>query len=134
MLIYWVGVGIIGLLAIPKLILIGGPTMAALVPAYAIGFGVWWLTGLALMAALSVLECPKCEYPLSGEGWVVVAGPCLVFGASHVYSFFSNYLGRGEYRAAHPEQVLIEAFERVVPALIASFVGVTLGLVTMQHV
>jgi hypothetical protein len=134
MLIYWVEVGIIGLLAIPKLILIGGRTMAAVMPAYAIGFGVWWLTGLALMAAFSVLECPTCGDLLSGEGWAVVAGPCLVFGASHVYSFFHNYLGRGEYRAAHPKQVLVEVFERVVPTLIASFARVALGPVTMQHV
>jgi hypothetical protein len=132
MLAYWVEVGVIGLLAIPKLILIGGRTMAAVMPAYVIPFGIWWLTGLPLMAVINNLEGHSGQKLSSSEGWAAVAGPSLAFGATHIWSFFHNYLGRGEYRASHPRDVLVEVFERMAPTLIATFAGVALGLAAMH--
>ncbi|WP_146398306.1 DUF6498-containing protein [Pseudobythopirellula maris] len=55
------------------------------------------------------------------SGWLLLAFAALA--SSHLYSFFTNYLGRGEYRRTTPPDLMAQPYGRVVALHMAIVLG-----------
>lgn len=69
--------------------------------------------------------------PLAGPNLGVLAAGAIGLAISHGFSFWTNYLGRGEYRTLSPSQVMIQPYGRLVimhlTILLGAFVSIFLG-------
>jgi hypothetical protein len=129
---YWLENGVVGLLAIPKILLAnpseptttaGHSSSAKIVLAifFPIHYGIFWvvhgvfvffLTGLAAAGALGMFGASDVVgNVVAAPSLLLVAGALL---ASHLTSFFVNYLGRSEYLRTTPAGQAIRPYARVV--------------------
>jgi hypothetical protein len=99
----------------------------ALIGFFVLHYGIFWVvhgvfvflmpifagvsSGVADPAAPGFGFGPMDFGPLPLEGLGLSAG---LLGASHVVSFFTNYLGRGEYRRVTPESQMMSVYGRVI--------------------
>jgi hypothetical protein len=104
-----------------------GMTRGPLIGFFVLHYGIFWVVHgifvflMPLFAGLSTFTPdptapgfgvgPMDFGPLPLDGLLLAAG---LLSASHVLSFFANYLGRGEYRRATPAGQMMSVYGRVI--------------------
>ena len=157
LILYWLENGIIGLLAIGRILraegelpppgvrvkLAGSATAsrAVLVPFFLMHYGLFWLVHGIFVFTLPLF------FGLSGAGAVAPPGPrwdAIAFAAaglaiSHGASFYLNYIGRREYLTTSPSAQMMAPYGRVLilhltiifGALVSMFMGSPVGAVAV---
>ncbi len=158
--LYWAENGIVGVINILKILLAEGTdtpdtgsmritengravqnlTRLGTAGFFCLHYGIFWvvhgvfvftflpaMTGLGTPGAVPddpFTGFPTVDIPLFGAGVVALA-------VSHGVSFWTNYLGRGEYRTLSPAEVMIQPYGRLVimhlTIIVGAFVSIFLG-------
>lgn len=107
---------------------IAGMGQAAVIGFFVMHYGIFWVVHgvfvflLPVFAGLSTgsQQGPMDFGPLPPDG-LLLSG--LLLAASHTVSFFTNYLGRGEYLRATPIGQMMSVYGRVVALHVTILVG-----------
>lgn len=156
--LYWVENGIVGLWNIAKIMKAEGPVPASapaaarLIPRagvasfFVVHYGIFWVVhGIFVLVALPAFgnfSAGGLAPPALGEPGLLVPGirariDLVAFGAiwlaiSHGISYWTVFLGRGEYRRVSPQQQAQAPYGRLlvlhVTIVFGAFVSVTLGI------
>lgn len=140
LVLYWIESGIVGALNVLKIAaargtglgvagnrvalrmkgLAGGMVRGALIGFFIFHYGMFWMVHgifvflLPVFAGMSSAEdgsfAPADFGPLPLDGLALSA---LALAASHVVSYFTNYLGRGEYLTVSPQEQMMSVYGRV---------------------
>jgi hypothetical protein len=134
LLLYWAENVVVGLLAVARMLSIapgdgfGWVAKTFLVPFFLVHFGLFTLAHGVFV--LLFFNPDQRSGALADPGyWLGVLDdhslwPALaMLGASHAFSFASNFIGRGEYRLASVRQQMIEPYQRLLPLHVAVIVG-----------
>ncbi len=109
--LFWIETLIIGILNIPKIIIFHRWKATGIVPFFILHFGGFMFVHLMFIVALFLMKLSPGETyhgPLNDFGtmistlvgyahflWISI----LALALSHLYSFFTNYIGNGEYKS-----------------------------------
>jgi hypothetical protein len=141
LVLYWIESGIVGALNVARIAaargssfgiggnritirmsgFAGGLARGALIGFFIFHYGMFWVVHgvfvflLPVFAGMSSVTdgsfAPADFGPLPLDGLVLSA---LALAASHVVSYFSNYLGRGEYLRVSPQEQMMSVYGRVI--------------------
>lgn len=156
LVLYWLENGIVGLLAIARIVgaagsvASNGPTPTGswtssaskvfLVPFFLFHYGIFWLVhgvfvfALPLFLGLPGLTDtgapigPTTERSPTDLRWDAIALGGIGLAISHAASFVLNYVGRGEYRTTSPVAEMMAPYGRVVILHVAIILGVFVSL------
>lgn len=118
MLLYWLETAIIGFFTIAKLIHSARWAALGLVPFFSFHFGMFMFVHLVFLFALFGNNASTTNTLLPTAG-LFAAFPTIAFAAaglfiSHLYSFFTNYLGQREYETKNPMYFFAYPYPRVI--------------------
>jgi Family of unknown function (DUF6498) len=151
LVLYWIESGIVGVINVFKIAraaggdgppvtvegnrvtirmsgMAAGMTRGAVIGFFVLHYGIFWVVHgvfvflLPLFAGLSAgpFAGPMDFGPLPLDGLLLST---LLLAASHTVSFFTNYLGRGEYLRATPTGQMMSVYGRVVALHVTIVVG-----------
>ena len=153
LVLYWVESGVIGLLNVPKMLLARGPLrveargMALVLPLgldgiagrvvrifacvfFLIHYGIFWAVHGVFVFLLPTLARSREGLPASSAGvdlGVILPAAGLLL-ASHLLSFFVNYVGHREYLSVSPVQQMFAPYSRVMVMHLTILFGAFLAL------
>lgn len=125
-LLFWLENVIIGVSNVFRLLFAdpGSPGSWAgkiiLIPFFTVHYGMFTAVhGVFVMLlfggqAVAGAEFPDVDLVLDAIERTGLGIPILALGSSHAFSFFFNYIGKGEYRTAQPPRLMFQPYGRVV--------------------
>ncbi len=133
LMLYWVENVVIGLINVLRMAVCRGEMKWFLTPFFVIHYGIFCFGHLAAVTALfseSFGAANAWQYFLgdpSGEAWrspiwIAIAS---IF-ASHLFSYFSNFIASGEYRRTSPRDLMQRPYGRIVVLHVAIIFGAAL--------
>jgi hypothetical protein len=132
MVLYWAESAVIGLFNVLKIILVGGWGSVLAVPFFLGHFGGFMAVHFLFIYTLFV-KGP--EDSASSQGLAEVAGlfaslwpALLMLFLSHAYSFYRNFLGRGEFRGRQVKDQMSEPYSRIIFMHLVLIIGGGLSL------
>lgn len=131
LILYWLENGIVGFWNVPKIALAEGPIVqppaggrttpaipgagiarAAIIPFFIFHYGMFWTVHGIFVFVLPSFGGRSASF--GGIDWSAILIGAIALFISHGASFFTNYLGRGEYRTTSPASQMGAPYARVV--------------------
>ncbi|MGH2462022.1 MAG: DUF6498-containing protein [Candidatus Limnocylindria bacterium] len=150
--LYWVENGVVGVINLPKIFRAEGtgpaPNWMAngralrsmnrweIAGFFTMHYGLFWVVhGVfvlifvpALVGDIGVAPDAATSTPLVFPNFGVLALGAIGLGISHGVSFWTNYIGRGEYRALSPAQLMTQPYGRLVVMHLTILVGAVVSI------
>lgn len=133
MLLFWMENVVIGVLNIPKMIFASGSKSIfqkiLMVPFFIVHYGIFTTGHGALLVEFFGNRYFPTDFSVAIENTIQIIDdlylgiPLLALTASHSYSFFYNYIGKGEYKIAHLDRVMFQPYGRIVILHVTILVG-----------
>lgn len=133
LMLYWVENVIIGLVNVMRMAVCRGGDRWFLMPFFSVHYGIFCFGHLVAITSLfgdAFGTADAWQYFFGTQTvdfwksplWIAVAG----IAASHLFSFFSNFIGAGEYRRTNAAKLMQRPYGRIVVLHVAIILGAAL--------
>jgi hypothetical protein len=133
LMLYWVENVVIGVINVMRMAVCRGDTKWFLAPFFVIHYGIFCFGHLAAVTALfseSFGTGNAWQYFLGDPSGAVWRSPLWIAIASivvsHLFSYFNNFIGSGEYRRTSPRELMQRPYGRIVVLHVTIIIGAAL--------